>query len=119
MENWKQTTIRQDYEVSDLGRVRRKKRGPANKRVDPAPYHLLKPKQTTNGYLSVKIDRRDYRVHRLVAQAFIPNPMNKPDVNHNNGNKWDNSVENLIWATKSENMEHAWANGLAKNQYIK
>ena len=118
MEQWIQTLIREDYEISNFGAVRRKKRSPANKRIDPSPYHLLKPKRQRNGYLKVRIGSKEMRVHRLVALAFIPNPMNKPDVNHIDGNKENNRVENLEWVTKSENMKHAYENGLGSNQYI-
>lgn len=75
--------------------------------------------KTASGYLTfaTKIGGRDgvpkcFKVHRLVAEAYIPNPENKPHINHKDGNKENNSASNLEWVTTSENMRHAYATGL-------
>ena len=63
---------------------------------------------TTHGYMRTTIDGRDYHVHKLVALAFIENPENKPTVNHKDGNRKNNALSNLEWATFSENNLHSY-----------
>lgn len=79
---------------------------------------ILSPKAMENGYLRVNIKRcgtqKTLLVHRAVAEAFIVNPHNKPTVNHLDGDKANNCVGNLEWATHSENAQHAWDTGLVK-----
>jgi hypothetical protein len=72
---------------------------------------LLKPhKNIINGYYQIplgdRVNRKNYRLHRLVAQAFIPNPFNKKEVNHKNKDINDNSVQNLEWMNAWENQSH-------------
>lgn len=72
-----------------------------------------------NGYFAIKLCRdgitKTFRVHRLVAAAYIPNPMALPQINHLDGNKRNNHVSNLEWASRSQNMLHAFAIGLCEN----
>jgi hypothetical protein len=63
-------------------------------------------------YVMVSGRRKGLFVHRMIAEAFIPNPENKPEVNHINADKGDYSIENLEWCTREENMKHAHRNGL-------
>lgn len=102
MEEWREVVGYEGiYKVSSYGRVQN------------SYGHILKPEISRNGYERVTLfDRKKYQVHRLVAIAFIPNPQNKEVVNHKNGVKTDNAVDNLEWNTWSENVSHAYATGL-------
>lgn len=79
---------------------------------------MLKPIKNKNGYLQVYLckdgEKQHFRLHKLIANIFIPNPDNKPQINHINGNKTDNRVYNLEFCTCSENNQHAFKLGLNK-----
>lgn len=80
---------------------------------------LLSPFLNKQGYelviTSINAKVKKYQVHRLVANTLLDNPQNKPQVNHINGNKLDNSIGNLEWCTASENVQHAIANKLSSH----
>ena len=95
-EQWKQVPGHPDYEVSDLGRMKSYRRNPEGK--------LMRAGADRQGYHQVKLDKKCYRVHRLVAIAFLGDRTNEGlVVAHNSGDKSDNRLENLRWATAKEN----------------
>lgn len=104
------------YQISNYGNIRSIKR--KNVRKD----RILKSRLGSNGYYFIflykKSERKFFKINRLVAVAFIPNLENKPQVNHINGIKTDNRVENLEWVTARENINHALNTGLKKHHII-
>lgn len=90
-----------DYEVTREGEIINKHNG-----------RKIKPQQNGKGYLRVGIGGKLIFVHRLVAEKYIPNPDNKKQINHKDGNKLNNNADNLEWVTNQENRNHAIKEGL-------
>ena len=90
-----------DYIITKDGKVINKKKG-----------NILKPQLNGKGYLRVSIGKQLKFVHRLVAEKYIPNPNNLPQVNHKDGNKLNNCVDNLEWVSNKDNRAHALKEGL-------
>ena len=98
------------YEVSNMGRVKNLNYKGSGKEK------ILKNIKRRKGYLMVILTkngkRRGFLVHRLVAEAFIPNPNNLPEVNHIDRDRANNHVDNLEWVTHSDNMKHSYKLGI-------
>ena len=124
-EIWKPTICNPYYFVSNLGRVKSVDHPvwcEANKSYSIRKGHLLKPNNSNSKhYWRVRIPNGTRRgkvwaVHRLVAEVFIPNPDNLPQINHIDGNKDNNCVSNLEWCNQSHNFRHAYDMGLVSKE---
>ncbi len=108
------------YQISNLGRVKSLERTVKGYiSLTNLPERILKQNPDTRGYLMVRLYKngiaKTKKVHRLVAKSFIPNSKNLATINHINGIKHDNRVENLEWMTYKENSIHAYKTGLNKS----
>lgn len=95
-----------DYQVSNLGNVRSYKNGMVK---------VINGWVQNTGYKTVALNNKKYSVHRLVAETFIHKPVSKNVVNHKDGNKLNNNINNLEWCTLKENIHHAYNTGLMDN----
>lgn len=121
METWKDIKGYEGlYKISDKGRI--KSYHTRGDRQKVGKEHYITPTKTTTGYYKIELmkehKRRTYKLHRLIAIAFIPNPLKKPYINHIDGNKLNNSISNLEWCTQKENMNHAYKTGLIPKNTI-
>lgn len=99
IEEWKEVSFDKKYQVSNIGRIR------SNRKI-------LSITSDRVGYKYVRLTTGNKLIHRLVATAFIENPLLKPQVNHKDGNKANNKVSNLEWCTAKENTNHGIETGL-------
>lgn len=113
----------EDYAVSESGEVYRISYSDSGNSGKYDLPHKLTPKLDRYGYYTVKLSVKRkvfYRtIHRLVAETFVPNPLDLPQVNHIDGDKTNNNVDNLEWVTPRENILHAHFNGLHKGNCTK
>ena len=121
VEVWKNIDFNDGYQVSNFGRVKSIDRTIVRNdgRTAKIFEKVLKDRYNYKGYSYICINRKNYAVHRLVAEAFLDKNENQTDVNHKNCIKSDNSAKNLEWCTKKENTKHAIENERFVRRYGK
>lgn len=112
MEIWKEIKeTNNQYSISNYGNIRNNN-----------TMHVLKASINRKGYVDIQLyfqgNKKKFRIHRLVAEYFIPKIENKPQVNHIDGNKLNNRVDNLEWCNNYENAHHAIEHGLWENVFL-
>lgn len=105
------------YEISNTGLVKSLRREvPNNGGISIVKEKILKPQKEKNGYLRIGLNKRNkkymFLIHRLVAESFISNVNNYAEINHKDGNKSNNNVDNLEWCSRSYNIKHSYINKL-------
>ena len=118
--------LKYNYMISNTGVVKRLstdmwiKSSIKGEYMTNRPDKIMKSHISSGGYLRISLQTKSgssmFFIHRLIAEVFIPNPDNKPMVNHKNGNKLDFRIDNLEWVTASENEKHAYDNNLKFGQ---
>ena len=110
MNKWIELKENKNYEINENGFIRRK-----------GTKKILRGGKSTNGYYTVSLcengKQKSYYIHRLIANNFLKNKNNYKEINHKDGNKYNNCIDNLEWCSRSDNIKHAYKNELIPKKY--